>query len=723
MRQRLFCPVIGCPCSDPTRTAGWTSKETIRSHIDAHLGGALAGEVPAEWLQAHNRQRCSVCGLSVSTRHGVHPTCRPAAREASGPAAGSAGAAPAGIWSGPSFADLLASRTTTLRHVPAAARHAWSQALSRALAAVAHSNTEHAWRQLFLLPQCVLCPPPRGGRKHRKAAGAYTRDRAQRWLEGERQFLWESRHMPARRGGRAAPSDEERRRLATALTREGCDGKACAALLSKGLSPETAATAEELRMLHPSHPAPRARSERDLPASLDIDADAVARALRAFPAGTAPGPSGLRAQHLLDASAPGVVHDGFLRHLTDVVNLLAQGAACNSVAPYLAGAALVAVPKPKGGVRPIAIGEVLRRLTGKCLAESVREDAKAFFWPVQLGVAVPSGVEVAVHAVRSYCARQAKATDRVLVKLDFENAFNTISRDAVLTAVTEHFPHLARWVHWCYRQPSHLLFGAFGVQSAAGVQQGDPLGPLLFACVLQSLGRELKAGPLDLAVFYLDDGVIAGTPAAVGQALRHVQQRAAEVGLRLNLRKCEAVAVGATTADSLTAHLPREILFGASGEGRVARNFELLGAAVGDDDYTAAHTHARCQAAVPLLDAISGLEDPQVGLRLLRACAGHARLVHGMRCTPPKAQLSALEEFDALVQGCFSSLTGLRLTAEQVRQTQRGLALRSAARDAPAAYLASLGGSILACADLDPSFEVAAVPQPSAEHALQLPDG
>ena len=184
------------------------------------------------------------------------------------------------------------------------------------------------------------------------------------------------------------------------------------------------------------------------------------------------------------------------------------------------------------------------------------------------------------------------------------------------------------------------------------------------------------------------------------------------------MRKCEAVAVGATTADSLTAHLPREILFGASGEGRVARNFELLGAAVGDDDYTAAHTYARCQAAVPLLDAISGLEDP-LGLRLLRACAGHARLVHGMRCTPPKAQLSALEEFDALAQGCF-------LTAEQVRQTQRGLAqaglgLRSAVRDAPAAYLASLGGSISACADLDPSFEVAAVPhQPSAEHALQL---
>ena len=49
----------------------------------------------------------------------------------------------------------------------------------------------------------------------------------------------------------------------------------------------------------------------------------------------------------------------------------------------MAGAALVAVPKPKGGVsvRPIAIGEVLRRLTGKCLL--VKDEAKQHFWPAQ----------------------------------------------------------------------------------------------------------------------------------------------------------------------------------------------------------------------------------------------------------------------------------------------------------------------------------------------------
>ena len=81
---RVYCPVEGCPCAHPRRARGWGNLATMHAHVDAHLSGALQGEVPSSWLQAQGRQRCSVCGLSVSTRFGIHPTCRPAAREAAG---------------------------------------------------------------------------------------------------------------------------------------------------------------------------------------------------------------------------------------------------------------------------------------------------------------------------------------------------------------------------------------------------------------------------------------------------------------------------------------------------------------------------------------------------------------------------------------------------------------------------------------------------------------
>ena len=169
------------------------------------------------------------------------------------------------------------------------------------------------------------------------------------------------------------------------------------------------------------------------------------RDLRAFPPETAPGPSGLRVQHLKDANVAGG-SDAFLSQLTAVVNLLAQGRAPEFLAPVLAGAGLVALPKPQGGVRPIAVGEILRRLTGKCLMGIVRNDAQSFFWPAQVGVAVPGGAEKAIHTVRAWHRRHQTSSDKVALKLDFANAFNTVRRDAVLSAIRDRFP---RWATWC----------------------------------------------------------------------------------------------------------------------------------------------------------------------------------------------------------------------------------------------------------------------------------
>ena len=87
----------------------------------------------------------------------------------------------------------------------------------------------------------------------------------------------------------------------------------------------------------------------------------------------------------------------------------------------------------------------------------------------------------------------------------------------------------------------------------------------------------------------------------------------------------------------------------------------LLGAAVGEDAFVAAHASERATAPSQLLDAISGLDDPQVGLRLLRSSGGHFRLVHSMRCTPPAAQLDSFKAFDQGARACFSSFTGLHM--------------------------------------------------------------
>ena len=392
--------------------------------------------------------------------------------------------------------------------------------------------------------------------------------------------------------------------MALAMAREGWDGKACAALLSSSLCADTPATLQALRALHPEQPIPVAPPMPELPLAPELEPETVVKALRSFPPGTSPGPTGLRAQHLLDAMPVGD-ENSFLQQLTAVVNLLAQGQGCATAAPSLAGAGLVAVPKPNGGVRPIAIGEIYRRLTGKCLLQQVRAEARSFLWPAQVGVCVPLGAEV-VHSVRGWMQRHANTSGKVLVKLDFSNAFNTVSREAVLRATHNNFPSLSRWASWCYGNASNLRFGKSSVQSASGVQQGDPLGPLLFSAAIQPLAQEARQ-QVDLAVFYLDDGFLAGDLAAVSSALSLLHQRALAIGLQLNFKKCELVAVGQTPVAATQHHFPPPLLFDEQGADRVVRNFTLLGAPIGDDAFCGAHTAARAKLAGPLLDHIAEL--------------------------------------------------------------------------------------------------------------------
>ena len=115
----------------------------------------------------------------------------------------------------------------------------------------------------------------------------------------------------------------------------------------------------------------------------------------------------------------------------------------------------------------------------------MREDARRTFFPAQVGVAVPAGSEAAVHCARAWHERHAGAVNKVLVKLDFQNAFNTVSRQEVLSATCAQFPALARWVQWCYGGCTTLQFGSTALPSLGG--RGSSRVIPLAHCCLQPL--------------------------------------------------------------------------------------------------------------------------------------------------------------------------------------------------------------------------------------------
>ena len=222
---------------------------------------------------------------------------------------------------------------------------------------------------------------------------------------------------------------------------------------------------------------------------LKVSPQIALKMLRAFLKGSAAGPTGSSATHILHAvqvNNQTLALDIF----TDFVNLLASGLAPPKVQTFSAGAHLIGLSEKDGGIRPIAIGDVYRRLTGKCLSSLVKEEANCFFLPAQCACA-PGGGEAVVHAWRHLMEEFKNNPEFIGMKIDFVNAFNSVKRIVLLNECFEKFPHIYKWVHFCYSQHSHLFFGDYIISSQAGVQQGDPLGPLLFCLVLHVLVSKL----------------------------------------------------------------------------------------------------------------------------------------------------------------------------------------------------------------------------------------
>ena len=135
-----------------------------------------------------------------------------------------------------------------------------------------------------------------------------------------------------------------------------------------------------------------------------------------------------------------------------------RGEVPEEIIPLLYGASLIAFSKPGGGVRPIAIGSTLRRVTAKAAAFAFKTAAKSKLFPHQLGVAVPGGAEAAVHAARSYCSSSFLSADPILfLKIDFENAFNSIRRDELLRVARSDLGGLYPFVYQCYFNHTNLF--------------------------------------------------------------------------------------------------------------------------------------------------------------------------------------------------------------------------------------------------------------------------
>ena len=302
------------------------------------------------------------------------------------------------------------------------------------------------WRQPVAVPS------------HHQQAALATLRRCQRWLAGERMDLWEElRARPRATRSTADSTTATQHSRCCALAAEGELSRACAALTEPAPLPPSQATFEQLSAHHPQSAMPDvSRLGPARPAAVpELSSEAVIGALKTFPRASAPGPSGLRADHIKEtlATAHG---DEVTAHLVGLCQLLAKGEAPAVVAPYLGGARLHALPKKNGGVRPIAVGETIRRLVGKVLCHATRDDSTIFLASAGWSRRQTGGRGSCSH--RSAMGRtQRRDSRQVLLKVDFQNAFNSVDRFALLSETRALSPGPAGWIGAIAPPPSSDL--------------------------------------------------------------------------------------------------------------------------------------------------------------------------------------------------------------------------------------------------------------------------
>ncbi len=207
--------------------------------------------------------------------------------------------------------------------------------------------------------------------------------------------------------------------------------------------------------------------------------------------------------------------------------------------------------KPDGGVRPIAIGNTFRRLVSSLLLSRVRYKATDLLKPLQWGVGITCGAKLIIHSARQWANTLGQSSSWAMLQLDPRNAFNNISRKAVIRETRLQLPELSRWVNFCYgttKKP--FLFMSFSrdkIRNTQGIQQEDPLGPLLFCLTINSILKEIKKiteidliNRTNLVSFYLDDGFIIGNHHTIAKVIKLLHSPEVQsYGLYVNLGKCK----------------------------------------------------------------------------------------------------------------------------------------------------------------------------------------
>jgi len=315
---------------------------------------------------------------------------------------------------------------------------------------------------LMIMP-ALLMQKPFAKSKSRDHVAALKR-RLEMWQSGDiiallREGITIQKRMVS---SRSKASGQQTRRQFSVLMRQGKVNQAIRLLSNKDTSSGVLDLNDStMKEIHEKHPEGKAADSRALlmgPIDQsvhsvvfdEIDAGSIREASQRTSG--AAGPSGLDAyawrKLLCNNKMYGTFSDDLCHELAIMTRQLCTEE-CNNIETLMA-CRLVPLDK-NPGLRPIGIGEVVRRIMGKTIMACLKEDISEASGSLQMCSGKPAGAETAIHALRDLFDKEDA---EAVIMVDASNAFNLLNRKVLLHNIQITCPSISRFTHNSYAKSS-----------------------------------------------------------------------------------------------------------------------------------------------------------------------------------------------------------------------------------------------------------------------------
>ena len=189
------------------------------------------------------------------------------------------------------------------------------------------------------------------------------------------------------------------------------------------------------------------------------------------------------------------------------------------------------------GVRPIGIGEVMRRIIERTITKCLKNELMSLGSNYQLCLGQKCGIEYTIHTLRDQYSKTS--ADAVLL-IDAENAFNTLNRKLALKNIENTCPSLLTAIKNSYSNPSNYSLTKKTIYSQEGTTQGDPLAMAMYGLAIIPLVKLLSVDDVTQK-WYADDGKAVDKLSNLRTVLDKIVSLGKFFGYHVKTSKCQLI--------------------------------------------------------------------------------------------------------------------------------------------------------------------------------------